>query len=146
MMKATEHYQALATRACNNGYVIDIYSFAMNQNGLLEMKSCPNNTGGHLVMGDSFSSLLFKQTFQRSFAEKMGFNALMEVKTSQGIKVCSIIGPCVSINVRGPNVSETEVGLGGTCQWKFCALDTATTPAIFFEVVNRVKFYFFCAL
>ena len=154
MKKATKHYEALATRACNNGHAIDIYACALDQTGLLEMKSCPNNTGGHLVMGDSFSSSLFKQTFQRVFAKdarneyKMAFNALMEVKTSRELKVCGTIGPCVSMNVKGPNVSETELGLGGTCQWKFCTLGTNTTPAIFFEVVNQVKniskyFFFF---
>ncbi len=56
------------------------------------MKSCPNSTGGHLVMGDSFASSLFKQTFQRVFAKdsrndlKMAFNALFEVKTSRELK------------------------------------------------------------
>jgi len=149
MKKATKHYEALALRACNNGHAIDIYACALDQTGLLEMKSCPNTTGGHLVMGDSFSSSLFKQTFQRVFSKdsrneyKMAFNALMEVKTSRELKVNGTIGPCVSMNVKGPNVSETELGIGGTSQWKFCALGTNTTPAIFFEVVNQVGFFSF---
>ena len=41
------------------------------------------------------------------------------------------------MNVKGPNVSENEMGIGGTTQWKFCALGHTTTPAIFFEVVNQ---------
>ena len=144
MKKATKHYEALANRACTNGHAIDIYACALDQTGLLEMKSCCNTTGGHLVMGDSFGSSLFKQTFQRVFAKdarneyKMAFNALMEVKTSRELKVCGTIGPCISMNVKGPNVSETELGIGGTSQWKFCALGTNTTPAVFFEVVNQV--------
>ncbi|KAI9564043.1 hypothetical protein GHT06_007781 [Daphnia sinensis] len=143
MKKAMKHYEALASRACTNGHAIDIYACALDQTGLLEMKSCCNTTGGHLVMGDSFGSSLFKQTFQRVFAKdarneyKMAFNALMEVKTSRELKVCGAIGPCISMNVKGPNVSETELGIGGTSQWKFCALGTNTTPAVFFEVVNQ---------
>ena len=45
-----------------------------------------------MVMGDSFNSSLFKQTFQRVFAKdqrneyKMAFNAVVEVKTSREIK------------------------------------------------------------
>ena len=35
----------------------------------MEMKSCCNLTGGHMVMGDSFNSALFKQTFQRVFSK-----------------------------------------------------------------------------
>ena len=144
MKKATKHYEALAARACANGHSIDIYACALDQTGLLEMKSCCNTTGGHLVMGDSFGSSLFKQTFQRVFAKdarneyKMAFNALLEVKTSRELKVCGAIGPCVSMNVKGPNVSEQELGIGGTSQWKFCSLGTTTTPAIFFEVVSQV--------
>lgn len=45
-----------------------------------------------MVMGDSFNSSLFKQTFQRVLARdhennlKMAFNANLEVKTSREIK------------------------------------------------------------
>lgn len=49
------------------------------------------------------------------------------------------IGPCVSLGVKGPAVSDTELGLGGTCQWKMCGLYPSTTLAYFFEVVNQVK-------
>ena len=68
-----------------NGHAIDIYSCALDQTGLMEMKNLYNSTGGIVVMGDSFNSTLFKQTFQRAFDKdaqgrlKMGFNATMEV-------------------------------------------------------------------
>lgn len=48
----------------------------------------------------------------------MAFNAILEVKTSREIKVSGAIGSCVSL--KGSSVGEQEVGLGGTCQWKFC--------------------------
>ena len=41
------------------------------------------------------------------------------------------------MNLKGPSVSETEMGIGGTSQWKFCALGPNTTPAFFFEVANQ---------
>ncbi|KAG8037119.1 hypothetical protein G9C98_004441 [Cotesia typhae] len=143
MKKATKHYDSLAARAAANGHIIDIYACALDQTGLLEMRQCCNSTGGHMIMGDSFNSSLFKQTFQRVFAKdakkdlKMAFNATLEVKTSRELKVSGVIGPCVSLNIKGPCVGEQEVGLGGTCQWKFCALMPSTTAAVFFEVVNQ---------
>ncbi|XP_044013279.1 protein transport protein Sec23A isoform X2 [Aphidius gifuensis] len=143
MKKATKHYDNLAERAATNGHIIDIYSCALDQTGLLEMRLCCNSTGGHMVMGDSFNSTLFKQTFQRVFTKddknnlKMAFNATLEIKTSREIKVSGAIGPCVSLGTKGPSVSEQEVGLGGTCQWKFCSLTPSTTTALFFEVVNQ---------
>lgn len=143
MKKAMKHYEALANRAANNGHVVDIYSCALDQTGLHEMKFCPRYTGGHMVMGDSFNTSLFKQTFQRVFSKdgkgefKMGFGATVEVKTSREVKVSGAIGPCVSLGVKGPSVSETELGLGGTCQWKMCGLYPNSTLALFFEVVNQ---------
>lgn len=49
------------------------------------------------------------------------------------------IGSCVSLNVKSAHVSDTEVGLGGTSQWKFCTLYPSTTCAFYFEVVNQVN-------
>ena len=54
-------------------------------------------SSGHMVLGDSFNSSLFKQTFQRVFQQddsgnlEMAFNATIEVKTSRELK-CELIG------------------------------------------------------
>ena len=45
MKKAIKHYDALANRAANNGHAVDIYSCALDQTGLMEMKACCNYTG-----------------------------------------------------------------------------------------------------
>lgn len=143
MKKAMKHYEALGNRAASNGHVIDIYSCALDQTGLNEMKFCPKYTGGHMVMGDSFNTALFKQSFQRVFSKdqkgefRMAFGATLEIKTSRELKVSGAIGPCVSLGVKGQCVSDTEIGLGGTCQWKMCSLYPSTSLGIFFEVVNQ---------
>ncbi|XP_076311704.1 transport protein Sec23 isoform X1 [Tachypleus tridentatus] len=143
MKKAIKHYDGLANRAASNGHIIDIYSCALDQTGLHEMKSCTNLTGGHVVMGDSFNSSLFKQTFQRVFAKdskgefQMAFNGVFEVKTSRELKVSGAIGSCISMNTKSASVSDTELGIGGTCQWKFCGINPNTTVGIFFEVINQ---------
>uniref|UniRef100_F6Q638 Protein transport protein SEC23 n=1 Tax=Equus caballus TaxID=9796 RepID=F6Q638_HORSE len=143
MKKATKHYEMLANRAATNGHCIDIYACALDQTGLLEMKCCANLTGGHMVMGDSFNTSLFKQTFQRIFSKdfngnfRMAFGATLEVKTSRELKIAGAVGPCVSLNVKGPCVSENELGVGGTSQWKICGLDPTSTLGIYFEVVNQ---------
>ena len=102
--KAIKHYEGLAGRVANNGHTVDLYSAALDQTGLMEMKSCCNYTGGHMMMADSFNSTLFKQTFQRVFSKdskeefKMAFNATLEVKCSRELKVSGAIGACVSAN------------------------------------------------
>jgi len=63
-------------------------------------------------------------------------------QTSREVKVNGMIGPCVSLNSRTPCVSETEIGIGGTSQWKASGMDPSTTFAVFFEVVNQVGVVF----
>lgn len=148
---ATRHLSSVVNTACKNGHVIDIFSSVERGVGLHAMQSCCNKTGGHLVLTDSFGAV-FKESFKRVFdndvkaACKIAFSATLEVKSSQYIKVCGAIGPCISMNVHKSNVSKKELGIGGTCQWKFCALDTNTTPAIFFEVDNRNILSYFVSI
>jgi len=144
MKKATKHYEALAKRSTDNGHTIDIYSCALDQTGLLEMKSCCNQTGGFMVMGDSFKSALFKQTYQRVFSKdskdefKMAFNATVDIKCSREIKISGSIGPCVSAGKKDQqSISDIEIGVGGTTAWKFCGLNPSTSTAVFFEVTNQ---------
>jgi hypothetical protein len=53
--------------------------------------------------------------------------------------VMGAIGPCVSLSIKNPCVSDCDLGLGGTCQWKMCSLMPNTTCAFFFEIVNQVN-------
>lgn len=143
MKKAIKFYDGLAARIVKNGHAVDVYSCALDQTGLLEMKNMFNSSGGHVVMGDSFNSSLFKQTYQRSFDKdsagnlKMGFNATMEVKVGAGLKIEGVLGCCASGNVRNANVSDQEMGIGGTCQWKFGAISPRTTIGVVFEIAAQ---------
>lgn len=140
LKKATKYYDALAGRVVKNGHAVDVYSCALDQTGLLEMKNLFNSSGGNVIMGDSFNSSLFKQTYQKSFEKdangqlKQGFNATMEVKTGAGLKIEGVLGCCASGNVKNAVVSDTEMGIGGTCQWKFGAISPRTTIGVVFEI------------
>uniref|UniRef100_A0A5S6QKH1 Protein transport protein SEC23 n=1 Tax=Trichuris muris TaxID=70415 RepID=A0A5S6QKH1_TRIMR len=139
MKKATKFYDEMAQRAVKNGHAIDIYSCALDQTGFHEMKNLINLTGGHMIMADSFDSSLFKQSFQRVFekdkvgALKMGFNATLEIKASKELKLEGALGCCANLNAKTPLVSENEMGMGGTCQWKFCSLTPHSTTTFMFE-------------
>ncbi|CAF2309779.1 unnamed protein product [Rotaria sp. Silwood2] len=143
MKKAIKFYEGLANRAAVSGHVIDLYSSALDQTGLHEMKYCSNYTGGYMVMSDSFSTSLFKQTFQKVFAKdhkneyRMSFGATVEVKTSRELRISGAIGSCVSLSQRAANVSETELGIGGTNAWKICGMYPNSTLSLFFEVLNQ---------
>jgi protein transport protein SEC23 len=90
------------------------------------MKGLANSTGGHMVLTDSFTSSMFKQSFVRVFEKDadenllMGFNASLEVLTTKELKVTGLICHAVSMNKKSTSVGETECGIGNTCSWKMC--------------------------
>ena len=49
----TQHYEALAKRAAENGHTVDVYSCALDQTGLHEMKFLSNLTGSVHTMSSS---------------------------------------------------------------------------------------------
>jgi len=143
MRKATKFYDSLATRAVKNGHAVDIYSCALDQTGMTEMKNCFNSTNGHVVMADSFKSTLFQQSFKKVFEKdnagflKMGFNATMEAKVGPGVKIEGLLGCGASAGVKNAVVSDNEMGIGGTCQWKFCSLTPRHTFAFMYEIAAQ---------
>ncbi|KAH8856021.1 Protein transport protein Sec23A [Schistosoma japonicum] len=142
MRRAMKHYEGLANRAAQNLHVVDIFSCSLDQTGLHELRYLTNYTGGHMIMGDSFASSLFQQTYRRVFTKDasgsflMGLAGQMEVKTSKELKVSGCIGPCFSANVKMPNTGEQEVGIGRTSVWRLNGFTPSTTLAIYFEVAN----------
>jgi protein transport protein SEC23 len=142
----TQFYDGLAKRCTERGIVVDLFAGCGDQVGIMEMKSLVNNTNGNIVLSDSFSMTIFKQSFTRMLKKdesgflKMGFNATLEVQTSKELKVCGLIGPAISAGKKGANVGETEIGISGTSAWKFCGISPSTTCAIYFEVAPQANF------
>lgn len=143
LKKAVKYYEALANRAADKGHTIDIFAGCLDQVGLQEMKSLVNYTNGLMILSDSFATEIFKQSFLRIFSKdsqgflNMGFNAVLEVQTTSELKVCGLIGPAISAQKKSSCVGETEIGVSGTCAWKFCGITPKTTVAVYFEVANQ---------
>lgn len=140
--KSLQFYETLGKRAANNGHSIDILTGCLDQVGLAEMKTLANFTGGNLVLAESFNTNMFKQSCQRIFLKDaqgnltMAFNATMDVVLSRELRLCGLIGPAISLQKRNASVSDTEIGLGGTHQWKMCTVTPRTTHALYFEIVG----------
>jgi protein transport protein SEC23 len=85
-----------------------------------------------------------KESFRRVFVRDEGvaehdkaFGAHIEVMMSKELRVMGMIGPGISAGKKSTSVSETAIGVGGTCAWRMPAGDHRTSPAFFFEVVNQ---------
>ena len=109
------------------------------------MKNLIVGTGGYVIQADSFASSLFVQSFKRIWEKDekeqidMNFNATVEIKTSREVKVCGMIGAGTSLKANSSSVSENEMGVGGTSQWRLPALNSQTSLAFLLEVVNQVR-------
>lgn len=127
-------------------HVVDVFACSLDQVGLLEMQELVEATGGLVVLGDSFGQSVFKESLRRVFTRygddvpqdggylTMAFGASIEVLTSREFKVSGAIGPVTSLNKASPNVSELEIGKGGTNLWGLGGVDNTTTVAVYFDV------------
>ena len=142
-------------------HVVDIFACSLDQVGILEMGELVEATGGHMVLGDSFGQSVFKESLRRVFRTydddamgadgdpnaaaatsgdaglmQMAFGATLEVLTSREFKVSGAIGPVTSLGKKSPNVSDLEVGKGGTNAWSLGGIDPGTTIAVYFDITN----------
>jgi len=141
--KALKYYTSLAQRAISCGFAVDIFACSLDQVGLHEMKVLADKTGGFMVMSDSFSMHVFKDSFRKIFDcdeagyLNLGFNARLEVFTSREFKCCGAVGGLASLGKKGPCVAETEIGEGATSQWVAGSLDKNTTIGFYFDVTAQ---------
>jgi protein transport protein SEC23 len=164
---ALAFYKGLAARAAANSHAIDAFLCSLDQLGLVELKPCITATGGYVVLADSFNQSVFKESFRRVFRTypqfsqdlsafangqgpqvptsasvdaghlQMAFNGTMEVLTSRDYKISGALGPLNSLKKQNQNVSETEIGEGGTFAWSLGSFDPSSTYAIYFDIAAK---------
>ncbi|KAG4376957.1 hypothetical protein GLYMA_18G003500v4 [Glycine max] len=137
--KAVKFYEGLAKQLVGQGHVLDIFASALDQVGVAEMKVAVERTGGLVVLSESFGHSVFKDSFKRVFEDgeqSLGlcFNGTLEINCSKEIKIQGIIGPCTSLEKKGPSVADTVIGEGNTTAWKMCGLDKSTCLTVMFDL------------
>ncbi|MBA0875879.1 hypothetical protein Goshw_024577, partial [Gossypium schwendimanii] len=142
--KAVRFYDSLAKQLVSQGHVLDLFASALDQVGVAEMKVAVERTGGLVVLAESFGHSVFKGSFRRMFKDgeqSLGlcFNGLLEINCSKDIKIQGVIGPCTSLEKKGPNVSDTVIGEGNTSAWKMCGLDKSTCLTVLFDVSSTER-------
>ncbi|KAH9733675.1 protein transport protein SEC23 [Citrus sinensis] len=140
--KAVKFYDALSKQLVHQGHVLDLFACALDQVGVAELKVAVEKTGGLVVLSDSFGHAVFKDSVRRVFHSGdydlgLSSNGIFEINCSKDIKVQGIIGPCASLEKKGPLCSDAVVGQGNTSAWKMCGLDKATSLCLVFEIVKK---------
>ncbi|AOA64956.1 GTPase-activating protein [Komagataella phaffii CBS 7435] len=155
--KSYQFYNRLAVKGSNNRkdlkdkfadpsssttYSVDIFAGCYDQVGIYEMRSLANLTGGVLVVTDSFQTSILKNSFFACFnKDEEGYpmtysDGILDVLTSNRLKVSGVIGHAVSMKQNGNNISDTPIGEGLTNKWRLCSLTPKNTYAIFFDMMT----------
>ncbi|XP_054783566.1 LOW QUALITY PROTEIN: protein transport protein SEC23 C-like [Prosopis cineraria] len=140
--KCVKFYETLSKQLVHQGHLLDLFAGALDQVGIAELKTAVERTGGLVVLAESFGHSVFKDSLKRVFQSVdfdlgLSSNGIFEINCSKDIKVEGIIGPCASLEKKGPLCSDVVVGQGGTSAWKMCGLDKSTSLCLFFDIVRK---------
>ncbi|KAJ1700628.1 hypothetical protein LUZ63_000407 [Rhynchospora breviuscula] len=140
--KAVKFYEGLSKQLVHQGHVLDLFACALDQVGVAEMKVAIERTGGIVVLAESFGHAVFKDSLLRIFQSGehdlgLCFNGIFEVNCSKDLKIQGILGPCASLEKKGPLCSDTVVGQGSTTAWKMCGLDRKTSLCLVFDIARQ---------
>lgn len=136
---ANNFYDTLMRRMVKQGHSLSVFSACLDQTGVAEMKVCIQAAGGMIMVSDSWKQQPFRTSLNKFLRRKedgnleLGLNVTMDISTSSAWKVMGVIGACVGTGRKSNSVADTEIGMGGTCQWTTCMLDPSTTTAVYFE-------------
>lgn len=141
--KACKFYEGLARRAADKAFAIDIFAGCLDQVGLAELKPLVTYTNGVMILSDGFATNIFRSSFMAMWNKDpntgelaQAYNVTLEVCCSRELKISGLIGPCVSLNQKGVQVGDTEIGIGGTRAWRICNLLPSTTVGVYLELAN----------
>ena len=141
---ASDYYEAISNKACKMGQIIDVFSCCLNQVGLYEMKYLTQRTGGTMVLTDSFSTLVFRESLKKLFELdeysnlKMNFRGKLELLSSNPIKISGGLGHMVSMEINGNNVSDQRIGEAGTKVWALGGMDHNSTYSFILDINNNI--------
>ncbi|CAI9103345.1 OLC1v1001808C1 [Oldenlandia corymbosa var. corymbosa] len=140
--KAVKFYEGISKQLVHQGHVLDVFASALDQVGIAELKVAVEKTGGFVILAESFGHSVFRDSLKRVFQSGdhdlgLSSNGIFEVNCSKDIKIQGILGPCASLDKKGPSISENPIGQGNTTAWKMCGLDRTTSLCLLLEVVKK---------
>ncbi|PSK76589.1 hypothetical protein CJJ07_003612 [Candidozyma auris] len=154
--RAKIFYETIARMLVDMGISCDIFIGSYDQVGLSEMDEVAAATGGVVVMSDSFSTGIFKQSLIRFLRpeannedddadNEMALNATLECRVTSDFQIQGLIGHATSLPLKKDNtalnssVSPLSIGQGNTNSWKLCGVNHQSTYAIYFDKLDSPR-------
>lgn len=155
LKKSTQFYDSIALNASSTTkgdknddensrsssiYSISVFASSYDQPGIYEMKNLTGWTGGVLIMADSFTTNIFKESFSKVFElNEEGFADIqargnLRVLTSAALEVAGMIGNGTKNPDSGKNHSDVAIGKGFTNSWSLPMISSRHSYAVYFKV------------
>ncbi|GEQ66561.1 hypothetical protein JCM33374_g224 [Metschnikowia sp. JCM 33374] len=145
--QAKTFYDKVAKLLISIGLSCNIFAGSYDQVGLYEMDRICVSTGGLVVMCDSFTTSMFRQSVIKFFKKQnddpdgdleMGLNSTLECRTTSDLQIQGLVGNASGLTMKKDkfveaSVSPQSIGQGNTNAWKLCSVNPQSTYAIFFE-------------
>jgi len=141
--KAAKFYEGLGERLAATGHTLDVFAAALDQVGLAELRAAVSDSGGVMILGETFDHATLRSSLGRVLATgpdghpDCGYNATVEVIAPKEIAVAGAIGSVSGVKRETKRtVTEVAVGEGGTTAWRACCLNPGSTITLFFDVAT----------
>lgn len=144
--KATSFYEGIGTTLAASGHTLDVFAASLDQVGLAELRTAVSDSGGVMILGETFDHPTFRRSLGRVFSSDeagqldCGFNATVEVIAPKEIAVAGAIGSIAGLQRDSSKISravtEVPIGEGGVTAWLLSCLSPRTTMTVFFDVVS----------
>ncbi|OBA23897.1 vWA-like protein [Metschnikowia bicuspidata var. bicuspidata NRRL YB-4993] len=146
-------YDKISTIFISIGIGCNVFAGSYDQVGLYEMDRICANTGGLVVMCDSFTTSMFKQSVIKFFQKQnddpdeyleMAFNATLECHITSDLQIQGVVGNAAGLPPRKDKFVEASlspqcIGQGNTNAWKLSSVNTQSTYCIFLEKLDSAQ-------
>ena len=109
------------------------------------MKNMASKTGGYIIFTDSFSTMIFKDSFRKIFELdekgflKMNFKGKLNFNCTQNYKISGALGHLFSLNKKNALVSDLNIGEGNTVEWYLGSINDNSTYTLFLDCNDQAK-------
>lgn len=131
-------FSDLSIKAVKNNAVINYVSASFEETGLSEIFDVIYSSGGFLMSCETYfdENILKSLTkyFKDCILQDSASNCIITLNLPKFLSVCGCIGPCISTLNKTENVSKTEIGCGGTIQWKTSGIIEKNSYTFIFDI------------
>lgn len=135
---AIQFFTDLGAHCSERNITINYICAAFEETGLYELEPAILKTGGWVLTAETYSEERISQSLIKYFESiypYAGTETTLGINSTKNFKIQGCIGPCTALPCKSNEViSDKQIGIGATNEWKLCGVLPSTTLAFFFDI------------